>query len=135
MRLDGDARKPVVTQTGRDGKPSGRGTKKMKSVGATSVSRDVANLRREHSRPIEVTVRFKVEAPSAKTVAVAGTFNGWDPRRTPLRRVGAEWHAEINLVRGQYEYRFVVDGEWMPDPHARESAANPFGGVNSVLTL
>jgi hypothetical protein len=27
----------------------------------------------------------------------------------------------------------VVDGVWMPDPLAIETAPNPFGGVNSVL--
>jgi hypothetical protein len=27
----------------------------------------------------------------------------------------------------------VVDGQWMPDPRATESVANPFGGRNSVL--
>jgi hypothetical protein len=28
-----------------------------------------------------------------------------------------------------------VDGRWMPDPLARESVPNPFGGKNSILTV
>jgi len=30
---------------------------------------------------------------------------------------------------------FVVDGQWMPDPNAKEFAPNPFGGQNSVLVI
>jgi hypothetical protein len=29
----------------------------------------------------------------------------------------------------------VVDGQWMPDPLARETVTNPFGGRNSVLKV
>ena len=29
----------------------------------------------------------------------------------------------------------VVDGEWMPDPRARETVPNPFGGRNSLLKV
>jgi hypothetical protein len=28
-----------------------------------------------------------------------------------------------------------VDGQWLPDPNAKESVENPFGGRNSVLTV
>ena len=38
-------------------------------------------------------------------------------------------------VAGRYEYLFVVDGQWLPDPNARESVQNPYGGTNSVLTV
>jgi len=39
------------------------------------------------------------------------------------------------LVPGTYEYCLVVDGQWMPDPLARETVPNPFGGVNSILKV
>jgi hypothetical protein len=39
------------------------------------------------------------------------------------------------LRSGQYEYRFVVDGRWTEDPQASQSAANPHGGFNLVLTV
>jgi len=28
-----------------------------------------------------------------------------------------------------------VDGQWMPDPLARETVPNPFGGRNSILKV
>jgi 1,4-alpha-glucan branching enzyme len=75
-------------------------------------------------------------APAAKTVLVAGTFNGWRPEATPLEREGSgEWFARLMLKSGQYEYRFVVDGAWADDPQAIRRASNPHGGLNSVLRV
>jgi hypothetical protein len=72
----------------------------------------------------------------AKTVQVAGTFNGWRAEATPLEPDGrGEWSARLTLKSGQYEYRFVVDGRWSDDPRAALTAANPYGGVNSVLKV
>lgn len=45
------------------------------------------------------------------------------------------WAKELALSPGRYEYRLVVDEHWMADPLAQETAPNPFGGVNSVLTV
>jgi hypothetical protein len=42
---------------------------------------------------------------------------------------------ETVLPPGTYEYCLVVDGEWMPDPQARETVPNPFGGRNSLLKV
>ena len=39
------------------------------------------------------------------------------------------WAKELVLPPGVYEYRLVVDGEWMPDPRASETAPNPYGGT------
>jgi hypothetical protein len=39
------------------------------------------------------------------------------------------------LAPGTYEYCLVVDGQWMPDPLAKETVPNPFGGRNSVLKV
>lgn len=74
--------------------------------------------------------------PKAKAVCVAGTFNNWSPNATPLKNGDCgEWTVELLLRPGQYEYRFVVDGEWMDDPGIPERVPNPYGGFNSVLTL
>lgn len=74
--------------------------------------------------------------PTAATVAVAGTFNDWRPEATPMVPLGdGRWMKRLVLAPGTYEYCLVVDGEWMPDPLARESVPNPFGGVNSTLRV
>jgi 1,4-alpha-glucan branching enzyme len=79
-------------------------------------------------------VHFKLDAPSATSVCVAGSFNDWEPSSKPLHPDGGGcWTKETSLPPGTYEYCLVVDGHWMPDPAARESVPNPFGGRNSVL--
>jgi 1,4-alpha-glucan branching enzyme len=81
-------------------------------------------------------VRFEFLHPTATSVCVAGTFNGWNPVSKPLRPGPAgRWLKETVLTVGTHEYRFVVDGEWMPDPRAPESVPNPFGGTNSVVRV
>ena len=45
------------------------------------------------------------------------------------------WVKELALPPGDYEYRFVVDGAWIPDPLAKETVPNPFGEMNSVLKV
>lgn len=83
-----------------------------------------------------VTVRFVLSAPDAHDVGIAGTFNQWDARATPLVRTGAGlWTATLTLPAGEHQYAFVVDGErWLPDP-AAPAVDDGFGRRNSVLTL
>lgn len=84
----------------------------------------------------EQAVEFTFYAPAALVVQVAGTFNHWDPEANPLTHTGAgDWSALIPLKSGQYEYRFVVDGEWAEDPRATQSSPGSQGGLNSVLNV
>ena len=82
------------------------------------------------------SIEFTLDRPGAVAVAVAGTFNNWDTRKHPLRKEpGANWKATVALPAGRHEYRFVVDGEWLSDPKAKEQVGNPFGGTNSVIVI
>jgi 1,4-alpha-glucan branching enzyme len=45
------------------------------------------------------------------------------------------WETTVDLAPGRYQYKFVVDGEWIPDPLAREHAWNHHGTLNSVLEV
>jgi len=86
--------------------------------------------------PELVPVRFEFTHPTAKTVSVAGCFNHWQPEAKALHPSGGgRWLKETALSPGTYEYRFIVDGQWMPDPSAPESVPNPYGGRNSVLRV
>ena len=81
-------------------------------------------------------VHLEYTDPTAAAVCVAGTFNDWRPEATPMVALGAgRWMKELTLPPGVYEYRMVADGEWLPDPPARETNPNPFGGLNSVLKV
>jgi len=81
-------------------------------------------------------VRFEFTHPTATTVSVAGTFNEWHPTTKWMHPSGnGHWLKETALAPGTYEYCLVVDGQWMPDPLAKETVPNPFGGRNSILEV
>ncbi len=86
--------------------------------------------------PQLVPVHFEFTHLTAKTVCIAGTFNHWQPEAKALHSSGAgNWWKDTSIAPGTYEYCLVVDGKWIPDPCARESVPNPFGGRNSILTV
>ncbi|MGO8928991.1 MAG: glycogen-binding domain-containing protein [Limisphaerales bacterium] len=109
----------------------------LRHVKSTTVARPVAPKgARTVQRPLEKPVEFILNYPRAQSVAVAGTFNDWDLSRTPMSPgPGGTWNAMVWLPAGRYEYRFVVDGQWMSDPSARECVQNAFGSTNSVLVV
>ena len=81
-------------------------------------------------------IHLELLEPGAHDVYIAGSFNEWQPQATPMISLGSgKWVKELTLPTGRYEYRFVVDGEWFSDPKAKEVAPNPFGTLNSVLTV
>src|SRR3984957_1003495 len=86
--------------------------------------------------PQLVPVHFEFTDPISVTVCLAGTFNHWQPDSKTLHSSGeGHWWKETTLAPGDYEYCFVVDGQWIPDPQAKESVPNPFGGRNSILKV
>jgi 1,4-alpha-glucan branching enzyme len=86
---------------------------------------------------LDGAVRFEYFAPKASRVAIAGSFNRWDPRKNALsgpNRKGV-WTVTLELPEGRYEYLFVVDGnKWLPDPGAL-SVDDGMGGRNSIVEV
>ena len=84
-----------------------------------------------------VLVRLVVLQPGARTVQVAGDFNGWNPLRTPLEPLSnGAWSVTLPLEPGRYEYQLEVnDAEWIADPFAAEQSDDGFGSRNAVLEV
>ena len=62
-------------------------------------------------------VNFFCAAPRAKSVAIAGDFNNWQP--FPMERsVDGWWLVQLHLKHGHHQYRFLVDDQPVLDPHA-----------------
>lgn len=81
-------------------------------------------------------VPFVLLEPEATRVTLSGEFNGWSPEATPMKKdEQGRWTTTIALPAGRYEYKFVVDGQWIPDPNAPEQALNPYGTINSVVEV
>ncbi len=84
-----------------------------------------------------VSVTFVYYAPKAASVALVGTFNDWDPRKTPMvKGRNGTWTVRLNLTSGRYEYLFLVDGRrYETDPNAVEVRPDGLGHENAVLRL
>jgi len=81
-------------------------------------------------------VSFRLHAPHAREVAVAGSFNNWDPSARLLKREpDGNWTITFFLAPGKYEYRLVVDGIWTDDPSCTARCRNQYGGENCILEV
>ena len=80
-------------------------------------------------------IKFNIKALGAKSVQVAGDFNNWNPKKGVLLDTEGQgiWSKVLPLEPGTYQYRFVVDGQWLADPQNPSKLESPFGGMNSVI--
>lgn len=80
------------------------------------------------------TVRFSLNRRGTVTrVAVAGDFSEWRPRQ--LRKGADGFSLSLVLPPGTYQYKFIVDGEWIIDPDNNQWALSPIGTMNSVVEV
>ena len=88
------------------------------------------------AKPAKKKTTFKLRAPEATQVFVAGCFNDWDPAADALMP-GEEgtWTCALMLEPGEHEYRFVVDGVWWDDPMAEMRRPNDCGCENCVIIV
>ena len=86
--------------------------------------------------PPRVKVTFVLPICDAKSVSLSGEFNDWSPDATPMKRHDdGHWETTVDLAPGRYEYKFVRDGEWIPDLLAHENVWNEHGTLNSVIEV
>jgi 1,4-alpha-glucan branching enzyme len=84
--------------------------------------------------PKAAKAAFQMIAPVAQSVSVAGSFNNWQPEAMKGSAKGV-WTVSLSLMPGTYEYKFVVDGNWIPDPDCKDNRGDNHGGVNSVRVV
>ena len=76
---------------------------------------------------------FRIKAPTAMSVMLAGDFTHWHRQAVPMRKgTDGVWTAMVALLPGSHNYRFIVDGEWRDDPECSIRVPNPTGGQNMV---
>ncbi|MEJ2691049.1 MAG: AAA family ATPase [Deltaproteobacteria bacterium] len=82
-------------------------------------------------------VHFTLDAPSDAEVQIAGDFTGWQPM--PLsyngNGRGERWLKTVRLKPGDYQYKYLVNGEWRPDPTNRQMIDNGLGTRNSLISV
>ncbi len=95
------------------------------------------SLHRSQTSLIEGGVKFALQAPHARRVAVVGDFNHWAADKDILEGPDEQgvWSKVILLPEGRYEYLFLIDQKaWIPDP-AVLSSDDGLGGTNSVILV
>lgn len=82
-------------------------------------------------------VTFKIDAPAAKDVFLAGDFNRWEINADGAfsLRANGSWEKSVALPPGRYRYKFWIDGEWVVDSQNPEQEPNVFGTLDSVLNI
>jgi hypothetical protein len=84
---------------------------------------------------------WKANGRRPNSVHVAGSFNNW-----PATVSSGGWALALNpqtdtyttkrqVPNGSYQYKFVVDGQWLLDDSNPNQAPDGFGGSNSVLSV
>lgn len=89
-------------------------------------------------RPVAGGMRFTYLAPTANTVYVVGSFNGWVKGATSMKREGKTgvWLAEVMIRPGEHTFMYLVDGkEWVVPPLAEDFVIDGFGQINGVVIV
>ena len=80
---------------------------------------------------------FVYHDDTARSVALAGDFNGWTESLALRRNSDGLWMIEIKTPNaGRYQYKFIVNEKrWIEDPSNGMKTADHHGGLNSVLVI
>ena len=68
------------------------------------------------TKPKKRKAVFLLSAPQATEVYLVGDFNDWNGKKHPLKKnPDGVWEKITFLPSGRYEYKFVVDDNWLLD--------------------
>jgi len=106
-----------------------------KALQCDAVGNNATTFLPQRTKVVEFTFIF--DHLDSSEVFLCGDFNQWSPQSLRMiRRDGSgRWEKRLTLLPGRYEYRFIVDGKWMSDPHAPAEVPNQYGSCNSVVEV
>ena len=106
----------------------------MAAVTKTATKKEVATPIK--AKEDSLSIEFKLKAPHAQSVFIAGDFNGWLADKDKMNK-GKDgiWRKKLSLPHGKHEYQFVVDGSWWTDPENPKRTWNALGTQNSVKEI
>lgn len=80
--------------------------------------------------------RFVYRDLKAQKVYLVGNMNQWNSYSHPFEYKGnGLWEIEIRLLKGNYEYHFIVDGKWKKDPINSQTKENALGRSYSYFEV
>ena len=117
---------------------------------AASVARRAARAEREAKQSLQQFVslgpqrtrrgvRFNYRPlQKPRRIYLAGSFNGWNPSDDYVLRDDdgdGTYSVTVRLARGVHQYKFVIDGQWVQDPHAPGMTPDGFGSSNGSIEV
>jgi cyclomaltodextrinase / maltogenic alpha-amylase / neopullulanase len=98
----------------------------------------------EETASIDIPIRVEQRAfhefrfhpdGDVESLSVAGTFNGWSAGADPMTDEDGDgdFTARLPIEPGRYLYKYVLNGEWIPDPDNPEQEEGGYG--NSILVV
>lgn len=103
-----------------------------------------AALRKRHLRfpsgvhEVDGRLLFVYHNRVPRSVALAGSFNGWDAKTLRLHESKDGWWSILlpKPASGEYHYKYVIDGAvWLEDPANKDRAPDGLGGWNSRVVV
>jgi serine protease AprX len=123
--------------------------KKQQGAGVVNAARAVASARRASGGPLhglplspyvqadKITLYYYDPTCQIARVALAGTFNHWNPKGFDLQTPSTGlWQISFpSLPTGIYHYKFIVDDRWVEDPENPDRVEDGYGGFSSILKV
>ena len=89
------------------------------------------------SKPV-CKVTFTVEAEAAKKVSIVGSFNEWNEKATPLKKLkNGTFKGTVDLdAENSHEFKYIVDGDYVNDTAADSYVWSDYASAeNSVVSV
>ncbi|GAL78938.1 MULTISPECIES: isoamylase early set domain-containing protein [Algibacter] len=89
------------------------------------------------SKPV-CKVTFTIEAEEAKKVSIVGSFNEWNEKATPLKKLkNGTFKGTVDLdAENSYEFKYIVDGDYVNDSAADSYVWSDYASAeNSVVSV
>lgn len=83
-------------------------------------------------RKKKVAVKFEWKGDVQSSVFLVGSFNDWSVP-VPMCFLNGQWERVLRLSAGEYDYKFVVDGEWAVDKSRLCAVAPGLEEVNRLI--
>jgi len=79
---------------------------------------------------------FKLDGyQDAKKIILSGTFNKWSEEFFKMNKTEGGWELTLQLNPDEYQYKFIVDGNWIEDINNPNKKENEYDGFNSVINI
>ena len=79
-------------------------------------------------------VTFYFESETATNIVISGSMNNWSTDWT-MTKDGNVFSYTATIDAGTYQYKYIVDGEWMTDPFNPNTADDGSGNTNSTFEV